>query len=276
MALTPEQIGLAKLREPFSENQIGMLPKPIRKTTPSDPRFMCIEGHPEARQASVDGRFCGGKHVASIHLDYVGHAALTDRLLDADPEWTWEPLALNDHGLPQLDQLGGLWIKLTVRGVTRLGYGDSQGKTGANAIKEAIGDALRNAGMRFGAALDLWHKGDLHDAEEARGSLTPDEAPKAPTAKRATKAATAPVAPQPAAIPTGEGTPAVLEPDPMARATPNGLPADWDMDLDKCADRADLNDYHARATAEGWLNGEVVNAMKEKARSLGIAPKGAK
>ncbi len=29
-----------------------------------------------------------------------------------------------------------------------------------------IGDALRNAAMRFGAALDLWHKGDLHVAED--------------------------------------------------------------------------------------------------------------
>jgi hypothetical protein len=36
-------------------------------------------------------------------------------------------------------------------------------------VKEAIGDALRNAGMRFGAALDLWHKGDLHDAAEEKG-----------------------------------------------------------------------------------------------------------
>jgi hypothetical protein len=32
-------------------------------------------------------------------------------------------------------------------------------------MKERIGDALRNAGMRFGAALDLWHKGDLHADE---------------------------------------------------------------------------------------------------------------
>jgi len=32
-------------------------------------------------------------------------------------------------------------------------------------MKERIGDALRNAAMRFGAALDLWHKGDLHAAE---------------------------------------------------------------------------------------------------------------
>ena len=61
-----------------------------------------------------------------------------------------------------MDNFGGMWIKLTVCGVTRLGYGDAQGKEGGNAIKEAIGDALRNAAMRFGAALELWHKGDLH------------------------------------------------------------------------------------------------------------------
>jgi hypothetical protein len=34
-------------------------------------------------------------------------------------------------------------------------------------MKERIGDALRNAAMRFGAALDLWHKGDLHLDESA-------------------------------------------------------------------------------------------------------------
>lgn len=65
-----------------------------------------------------------------------------------------------------LDANGGLWIKLTVCGVTRLGYGDAQGKSGGDAMKECIGDALRNAAMRFGAALDLWHKGDLHAKPE--------------------------------------------------------------------------------------------------------------
>jgi hypothetical protein len=92
----------------------------------------------------------------------VGHAALTDRLLDVDPFWNWEPLTADDKGLPMLDSNGGMWIKLTVCGITRLGYGDADGKTGGNAVKERIGDALRNAAMRFGAALDLWHKGDLH------------------------------------------------------------------------------------------------------------------
>jgi hypothetical protein len=66
------------------------------------------------------------------------------------------------------DTNGGLWIKLTVCGVTRIGYGNavmSQFKEIGSREKETIGDALRNAAMRFGAALELWHKGDLHGPE---------------------------------------------------------------------------------------------------------------
>lgn len=90
-----------------------------------------------------------------ITLDYVGHAAVTDRLLTIDPEWTWEPLALDERGLPVYDNGGGLWIKLTIGGVTRLGYGDGKNP------KERIGDAIRNGAMRFGVALDLWSKDEL-------------------------------------------------------------------------------------------------------------------
>lgn len=138
------------LRAPFPANQIGKLPKPYKKESP---KGQCEE--------------CGGYHgLPAAHLDYVGHAAITDRLLDADPAWSWEPLSLDERGLPALDNNGGLWIKLTIDGVTRLGYGDAQGKTGGDAMKERIGDALRNAAMRFGVALDLWHKGDLHAPSE--------------------------------------------------------------------------------------------------------------
>lgn len=129
MATQEKPTGLALLRVQFPENQISYLPK-------------------------------GG-----VKLAYVGHAALTDRLLDADPSWNWEFAAANADGTPIIDKDGGFWIRLTVCGVTRLGYGDAQGKTGGNAMKERIGDALRNAAMRFGAALDLWHKGDLHADE---------------------------------------------------------------------------------------------------------------
>jgi len=168
---TEKTTGLARLREPFPENAINFLPRAVRKN--DNDRFQCRPG----TKASVDGKYCGGYHSASIHLDYVGHAALTDRLLEVDPEWSWEPLAVGENGLPVFDKDGGLWIRLSICGVTRLGYGDSQGKTGGNAVKEAIGDALRNAGMRFGAALDLWHKGDLHDASEEQGKAPAEEPP---------------------------------------------------------------------------------------------------
>lgn len=137
---------LARLREPFPPEQIGKLPK-------------------------------GG-----ITLDFVGHAHLTARLLDVDPFWDWKPYAEDGDGLPKFDQDGCLWIKLTVCGVTRIGVGDAGGKTGGNAKKEAIGDALRNAAMRFGAALDLWAKADHSGGYGERQSTrrTPPSRPVAP------------------------------------------------------------------------------------------------
>jgi hypothetical protein len=157
---TTKPSGLALLREPFPPNQISKLPKPKSRDAP---KGKCHE--------------CGGWHgLPAVHLDYVGHAALTARLLDADPGWHWEPVGFDDKGLPALDASGGLWIKLTVCGVTRFGYGDAQGKTGPDAMKERIGDALRNAAMRFGAALDLWHKGDLYAHEHTQEEEAPADA----------------------------------------------------------------------------------------------------
>lgn len=145
--------GLELLREPFPAHQISKLPKGTKAQNECDAKD------------KVNCAVCGGwHHPRIIHLDYVGHAALTDRLLEADPLWTWEPLAYKD-GLPAFDSTGGLWIKLTVCGHTRIGYGHaaaSNYKEIGSREKEVIGDALRNAAMRFGAALDLWHKGELH------------------------------------------------------------------------------------------------------------------
>lgn len=152
---------LAKLREPFPLHHISKLPKESRAQT---------EERKNNRSAGVNCKVCGGwHHKNAVHLDYVGHAALTDRLLNTDPAWSWEPVSFGQDGLPMRDKDGGMWIRLTVCGVTRLGYGSADGKTGGDAVKELIGDALRNAAMRFGAALDLWHKGDLHTNEGAPG-----------------------------------------------------------------------------------------------------------
>jgi 5'-3' exonuclease len=150
----PGDKGLAMLREPFPDHLISQLPKGTKAQNECAPS--------EKRPCNI----CGGWHHPKIvHLPYAGHAAVTDRLLEADIEWTWEPLATTPEGLPLLDGDGGLWIRLTVKGVSRLGYGHavSKGQMGAgDRMKELIGDALRNAAMRFGAALELWHKGDLY------------------------------------------------------------------------------------------------------------------
>jgi hypothetical protein len=149
------------LRSTFPPNVVGKLPRIICPKC-RDARSKACDEHPKSKCRDC-GNFITPRH---IHLDYVGHAEVTDRLLQADPEWVWEPMALTDAGLPAVDGNGGLWIRLTVAGVTRVGYGHADGKTGADAVKEAIGDALRNAAMRFGVALDLWGAHGPAEADE--------------------------------------------------------------------------------------------------------------
>lgn len=151
-----------KLKAPFPAGTVGKLPKP----TISNDEWKKL---PKSKCTT-----CNGYHATTntIHLDYVGHAAVTDRLNTVDPTWAWEPVALDERGLPQYDNAGGLWIKLNIGGVTRLGYGD-----GPNP-KERIGDALRNAAMRFGVALDLWSKDELEsqiDHPELKNEKPPEK-----------------------------------------------------------------------------------------------------
>lgn len=148
----------AKLREPFPDALVSKLPRVWCKA--------CREAKPKGHcnnHQKKKCKDCGNNMTeAHLHLDYVGHGAVTQRLLDADPTWSWEPLAVDEAGMPRTIRAQdgspvGLWIKLTVGGVSRLGYGSCDaGKH--DAIKELIGDALRNAAMRFGVALDLWIK----------------------------------------------------------------------------------------------------------------------
>lgn len=125
--MNPEQA--AALRKPFPDELIGHLPR------------------------------------AGTTLSYVGHAAVTDRLLAVDPEWTWEPMALDADGCPLIrrgPKEAELWIRLTVCGVTRPAVGTAL--VGAFELpKQLISDAIRNGAMRFGVALDLWSKEDLTD-----------------------------------------------------------------------------------------------------------------
>jgi hypothetical protein len=175
-----ERAKLLELMVPFKDDQIGKLPRVTCREC-SDRKMKCGKHHEkrcEECQAWVSERH--------IHIDYVGHAHVTERLLEVDLEWSWEPLerdvdpqvmaAAVATGKPEviklvldaappkfeLDDFGnpvGLWIKLTICGVTRPGYGSCPSKQ-SDAVKVLIGDALRNAGQRFGVALEQWMKGD--------------------------------------------------------------------------------------------------------------------
>jgi hypothetical protein len=174
----PLLAALRQLRAEFPAEAIGKLPKSTCRACADlakARRYQACESHSWVRQCGD----CGNSHSsATIHLDFVGHADATARLLDVDPRWTWRPFSLEEiQALPPALRDAGLWIHLTVAGVTRPGFGDAQGKTGPNAVKEMIGDALRNAAMRFGVSLDLWAKGDrerFHAKDETPESQVPD------------------------------------------------------------------------------------------------------
>jgi hypothetical protein len=155
---------LKLLAKPFPERLVNKKPKPTPEQNNCDYKL------------KIKCNECGGFHHPQVmHLDYVGHAALTDRLLSVDPRWTWEPMAYSGDGLPSFDSSGGMWIKLTVLGITRIGYGNAKLNTYADVgsrEKEVIGDALRNAAMRFGCALELWHKGNLYDQDDGNEAVS--------------------------------------------------------------------------------------------------------
>jgi len=184
-------IDLSALRAHFPAEVIGKLPK-INCSACS--KGSC--GDHKKTKCPGCGNFLG-KH---IHIDYVGHADVTGRLLDVDPEWSWKPKATDpdpealkaavtsgdpevlrlviENAPPRFERNAsgypvGFWMLLTVGGVTRPGFGSCPASQ-MDAEKVLIGDALRNAAMRFGVALAQWAKGDREDpaAENSTGSDT--------------------------------------------------------------------------------------------------------
>ncbi|MFZ4136998.1 hypothetical protein [Streptomyces koyangensis] len=169
---------LRKLRAPFDPKEIRFLPRIWCKAC-KDSRGQGCNRHSFAKCSKCKQRMPQDGH---LDLQFVGHAEATNRLLNVDPFWDWEPLTVDERGLPQVDGYRGLWIRLTVCGMTRLGYGHAGDKTGGDAVKEVIGDAIRNAGMRFGMALDLWTSSDLIILESGEAPETGTTQPQKPAA----------------------------------------------------------------------------------------------
>lgn len=191
MGLTQKQ--WEGLREPFPPESIGKLPKPYRSDSQ---KGQCRE--------------CGGYHgLPAVHLDYVGHAVITNRLNLVDPDWNWAPMAFDDHGAPALDGEKNLWIWLTIGGKTIPAVGDGKN------MKERIGDAIRNGAMRFGVALELWAKEELEDWAIERGEREP-QAPQTPD----DIASATPAAPEPRKRSTRAKKAAETPPEPAATNDP--------------------------------------------------------
>ena len=186
------------LTAPFPQDWIEKLPKVLRRDDADKGR---CENSPRGRQYSADGHFCNGWHSRAVHLDYVGHAGITMRLNDAvGPEnWSWEPYVNTPDGLPGWKR-DEFWIKLTILGVTKIGVGDD-----SSSPKVLIGDALRNAAMRFGVGTYLWSKSDIAGAlaaysepdPSASGAEVPPANPGPETAGAVAVEDTPPSAPEP-------------------------------------------------------------------------------
>lgn len=126
-----------------------------------------------------------GSWGAPVYLDYVGHADITKILIEVDPLWNWEPVAW-DNGRPAITERDGiatLWVRVTLLGKTMLGVGSVP--TGKDDLdKELIGDALRNAAMRFGIALALWSNAEWAEVDTTKGR-TLEPQPQRPSAGQA-------------------------------------------------------------------------------------------
>lgn len=125
-----------KLRAPFPPEQIGKLPKG------------------KAKGENVACATCGGWHATNlIHLDYIGHAWLTERLNEYGGDWTLKP------GTPMFAGEDLVWMEgtLIVGGVARheVGCADPRKEEWPKLLWS---DTLTRCAMRHGIGLALWQK----------------------------------------------------------------------------------------------------------------------
>lgn len=134
-----------------------------------------------------DPKIVGKLPRGGTSLDFVGHADVTKMLIEICPDWTWEPVAFDNDGLPAYRVENGMahmagWM--TIHGVRRLGIGSVQASK-PDLLKELVSDFIRNAAMRFGVCLALWTKQEW-ETEEVAGKPQTNSKPAHP---RATKPA---------------------------------------------------------------------------------------
>ena len=198
------------LRKPFDPKQIGKLP---RKT----------------KTGSV------------IYLDYVGHAAVVDRLNTVAPDWTLTLDRVVEAGGHVLAAVG----TMTIGGKPMTEVGEPTGQnTYGQELQTALGNLIRRAAMRFGLGIDLWSKEELHGSEDsaAAGSGEKTQSAIGDTSRPAAdEPGAGPVSPEPLALPSGSSAavlvgipdtaPSVFSPGAVTLAAESSLP--WSSSLDQ-------------------------------------------
>ena len=179
---------------------LSKLPKPTRR---ENPKGNC--------------NVCGGYHgLPAVHLDYMGHADVTEALIKIDPFWSWEPFAVDQNGEPMIAFRGNtarMWARMTVLGKTLPAVGTCSSNK-EELEKELIGDMLRNGALRFGIAVRLWSKAD-HEEQKNPTEVAPRQQSAPPSAPPERDTATEEAARAAAAT---DGSPAAR----LAELAPNG------------------------------------------------------
>ena len=134
------------------------------------------------KYGSPDAKYIERLPKGGTTLDFVGHARITQWLLEVDPLWTIEPVAFDEAGLPARSKHGnmvqaGFWM--TVCGHRRYCVGSVEERK-QDIGKELISDGIRNGAMRHGFALDLWSKLPLGEEPEVAPTQKKKTSKKAP------------------------------------------------------------------------------------------------
>lgn len=96
------------------------------------------------------------------------------RISSVDPHWSWRPFALDENGLPAYtcDKDGepvGLWILLTIGGISMPGYGSYPRRNASirdpGFTATLVSQAIKHAARFFGVGLELRAKGAYLEEE---------------------------------------------------------------------------------------------------------------
>jgi hypothetical protein len=135
-----------ELRREFEPAQVGKLPRITKK---------------DGVESWCDT--CRQKLKPHIHIDFVGHANVTDRLNHVAPDWSYTI----DHIETVGGHIAGIQGTMTIGGksLPESGALDRPGPWGEE-LKLAISDFICRGAMRFGVGLDLWIKGEAAKYDE--------------------------------------------------------------------------------------------------------------